>query len=218
MAMSKLRFQAAIAALIILAAGCAKRPRTIPTPTAAAPAPKQNIFALLPDPEGKDSRIVVTNSGGTQEIGQTNQAVRVERADVAPTAPFAIDSPTVQRLFGAALNAMPDAEIHFVLYFDEASDALNAASVAMMPAIRRAIQDRRSTDIIVTGHTDRTGITTANYELGLRRAERVAGVLRAQGVDAASLSVASHGEVDPLVKTRPGVAEQRNRRVEVIVH
>ena len=219
--MHKLRFAAAIALLTISAAGCAKRPRTIPTPTAAAPsapAPKQNIFALLPDPEGKETRIVVSNSGGTQEIGQTNQAVRVERADVAPTAPFAIDPPTVQRLFGAALNAVPDPEIHFVLYFDEASDALNAASVALMPAIQRAIQDRRSTDIIVTGHTDRTGTTAANYELGLRRAERVAGILRTQGVDAGSLSVTSHGETDPLLKTLPGVAEQRNRRVEVIVH
>jgi outer membrane protein OmpA-like peptidoglycan-associated protein len=217
--MSKLGFQAAMAALMILAAGCAK-PRPIPTPTAAAPtpAPRQNIFALLPDPEGRETRMVVTNSGGTQEIGQTNQAVRVERADVAPTAPFTIDPPTVQRLFGAALNAMPDAEIHFVLYFDEASDALNAASMAMMPAILRAVQERRSTDISVTGHTDRTGSTAANYALGLRRAERVAGVLRAQGVDAGGLFVTSHGEADPLVKTLPGVAEQRNRRVEVIVH
>ena len=218
--MSKLRFQAAIAALMILAAGCAKR-RPIPPPVAAAPsapAPRQNIFALLPDPEGKDSRMVVSNTGGTQEIALTNQAVRVERADVAPTAPFTIDPPTVQRLFGAALNAMPAAELHFVLYFDEASDAPNAASIATMPAILRAVQERRSTDIIVTGHTDRVGSTADNYSLGLRRAERVAGVLRGQGVDAGSLSVTSHGETDPLVKTPPGAAEPRNRRVEVIVH
>jgi outer membrane protein OmpA-like peptidoglycan-associated protein len=218
--MFQIRLQAAMAALMILA-GCAKHPQPIPTPTAAAPkapAPKQNIFALLPDPEGKDTRMVVTNTGGTQEIGQPNQAVRVERADVAPTAPFAIDQATVRRLFGAALDAMPDPEIHFVLYFDEASDAPNAASMAMMPAILRAVQDRRSTDVIVTGHTDSTGSTAANYALGLRRAERVAGVLRAQGVDAGGLFVTSHGEADPLVKTPPGTAEQRNRRVEVIVH
>jgi outer membrane protein OmpA-like peptidoglycan-associated protein len=113
---------------------------------------------------------------------------------------------------------MPDPEIHFVLYFDEASDTLNAASLAMMPAILRAVQDRRSTEIIVTGHTDTTGAAAANYELGLRRAERLAGVLRGQGVDAGSLFVTSHGESDPLVPTARGVAEQRNRRVEVIVH
>jgi outer membrane protein OmpA-like peptidoglycan-associated protein len=90
--------------------------------------------------------------------------------------------------------------------------------MALMPAILRAVQERRSTDISVTGHTDRTGSTATNYALGLRRAERVAGVLRAQNVDAGSLFVASHGDADPLVKTLPGVAEQRNRRVEVIVH
>ena len=185
-----------------------------PTP----PAPKQNIIALLPDPDGKNTSIVVTNAGGTQEISQTNQAVRVERADVAPTAPFAIDAPTVRRLYGAALDAIPDAAIQFVLYFDEASDTLNTASQAMMPAILRTIQERRSTAIGVTGHTDTTGTAAANAQLGLRRAERVAAVLRAQGVDEGSLFVASHGEADLLVKTGRGVAEQRNRRVEVIVH
>ena len=171
-------------------------PQPIPTPTAAAPsapAPRQNIFAYrLTREEGE--RIVVTTTGGAQEFPWPTRLVRVERSDVAPTAPFTIDPPTVQRLFGAALNAMPDAEIHFVLNFDEASDAPNAASMAMMPAILRAVQERRSTDIIVTGHTDRTGSTADNYDLGLRRAERVAGVLRGQGVDAGSLSVTSHGE------------------------
>src|SRR4029434_3765554 len=112
------------------------------------------------------------------------QAVRVERADAAPTAPFAIDPPTVRRLFGTALNAMPDAEIQFVLYCDEARDTPNAASMAMMPAILRAVQERRSTDISVTGHTDSTGSTAANYALRLRRTERLAGGHRGQGAGA----------------------------------
>jgi outer membrane protein OmpA-like peptidoglycan-associated protein len=113
---------------------------------------------------------------------------------------------------------MPDPELRFVLHFDEASDTLNTASQASMASILRAVQERHSTDISVTGHTDRTGTAQANYQLGLRRAERVAAVLRAQGVEDSSLFVTSHGESDPVVKTGPGVAEERNRRVEVIVH
>jgi outer membrane protein OmpA-like peptidoglycan-associated protein len=87
-----------------------------------------------------------------------------------------------------------------------------------MASILRAVQDRHSTDIGVTGHTDRTGSPESNYQLGLRRAERVASALRGQGVDDNSLFVTSHGESDLLIKTGPGIAEQRNRRVEVIVH
>ncbi len=161
---------------------------------------------------------MVSNSGGTQEITLVNQAVRVERADVAPTAPFPIDQATVRRLFGAALDAIPDPEARFVLYFDEASDTLNTQAQAMMPEILRVIRERRSTDVSVTGHTDRTGTPTSNYALGLRRAERVAAVLRGEGVDASSIFVTSHGESDQIKKTGPGVAEQLNRRVEVIVH
>jgi len=212
--MARLRLQAVAAALMVFAAGCAKRVPAPPSP----PAPKQNIVALLPDPDGRNTSIVVTNAGGSQEISQPNQAVRVERADVAPTAPFPIDPPEVRRLFGAALDAMPDPEVRFALYFDEASDTLNAESQAMMPAILRAIQERRSTDVSVTGHTDTTGVAAENYQLGLRRAERVAAVLRAQGVDSSGLFVTSHGEADLLVKTPRGVAERLNRRVEVIVH
>jgi outer membrane protein OmpA-like peptidoglycan-associated protein len=172
----------------------------------------------LPNPEGNNTAIVVANSGGTQEIHEANHAVRVERGATAPTAPFSIDQSTITRLFGAALDAMPDPEIRFLLYFDEASDTLNSAAQATMALILRAVQDRHSTDISVTGHTDRTGSVEANYQLGLRRAEQVASALRGQGVDDSSLFVGSHGESDPLIKTGPGIAEQRNRRVEVIVH
>jgi outer membrane protein OmpA-like peptidoglycan-associated protein len=124
----------------------------------------------------------------------------------------------MRRVFGAALDAMPEEEARFVLQFDEARDTLNAEAMAMIPAILKAIADRRSTDIRVTGHTDTTGTIAANLALGQRRAETVAALLRAQGVAADSLYVTSYGEVDQVVKTARGTPEPRNRRVEVIVH
>ena len=211
------RLFALTVASLLLAAGCAKRPPA-PPPAPPAPPPAQNVFALLPDPDGRETGIVVSNSGGSRAILQPNQAVRVEREGVQPTDPFPVDQATVTRLFGSALAALPAAEARFVLYFDEASETLNAQAQAMMPEILSAIRERRSTDISVTGHTDTTGTSAGNYQLGLRRAERVAAVLRAQGVEESSLFVTSHGESDPLVKTGPRTSEQRNRRVEVIVH
>ena len=127
--MARLQIQAVVVGLAMLAAACAKRQYPAPIPPAAgpvsAPAPGPSIFALLPDVEGKPTAIVVTNSGGAQEIREPNHAVRVEREDAAPTAPFPIDQPTMRRIFGAALDAIPDSEIHFLLYFDEARDTLN---------------------------------------------------------------------------------------------
>jgi outer membrane protein OmpA-like peptidoglycan-associated protein len=175
------------------------------------------VFALLPDPDGRNTGMVVRNSAGQQEIGQTNQAVRVAGSATAPTPPFAIDQATVRRLFGTVLDALPSAEVRFTLYFELAQDVLNAESQAQISVILLAIQERRSTNISVTGHTDTTGDQAANYQLGLRRAEGVAAILRAQGVASSDLFVTSHGEADLLVKTPRGVSEQRNRRVEVIV-
>jgi outer membrane protein OmpA-like peptidoglycan-associated protein len=226
--MTRFQLQAAMVALTMLAAACTRRQPAPPAPAAPprapvpAPAPPSppvpNMFVLLPDPAGNHTSIVVSNSAGAQEINQPNQAVRVPRADTPPSAPFSMDQSMVERLFGAAMRAVPEPEIQFVLYFDEARDTLNADAQAAMASILRAVQERRSTDISVTGHTDRTGTTEGNYQLGLRRAERVAALLRAQGVDDSSLFVTSHGESDPLFKTGPGIAEPRNRRVEVIVH
>jgi len=205
---------AALLSLLFLAGGCRKQ---IPPPAPAPPPQPQNIVALLPDPDGRNTSIVVKNAAGEQEISQPGQAVRVASASVAPSAPFPLDPAAERRLFGTALDAVPSAEVHFTLYYDQGQDAINAESQAQLPAILRAIQERRSTDITVTGHTDTTGTAATNRDLGLRRAEGVAATLRAQGVDSSNLFVTSHGEADLAVKTERGVAERLNRRVEVIV-
>ncbi|MGC4054558.1 MAG: OmpA family protein [Paludibaculum sp.] len=92
-----------------------------------------------------------------------------------------------------------------------------AESEALLPQILAAISERHSTEITVTGHTDTTADPQYNYQLGLRRAQAVARILTERGVAASDVFVSSHGQADLLVKTPNGVAEQRNRRVEVIV-
>lgn len=214
--MAKQLCTVALLALVLHTAACKSKPVPAPPPPPPPPA-KQNLIALLPDPEGKPGRMVVINSAGSQELNQDYQAVRVERADVAPSAPFVLSPDEVKQLFGSALGVMPAPEVQFVLYFAEGKDELTRESEAQMPAIVRAVQERRSTAISVTGHTDTTGNSKANYQLGLKRSERVAAILKANGVAGDAIFVTSHGDADLLVKTPRGVAEQRNRRVEVIV-
>lgn len=209
-----MRPRIAVIGVLLLAASCGPKRTAAPPP---APAVKQNIFALLPEPEGQTSGIVVHNQAGSQNLTQPYQAVRVPRLDVAPSAPFVLDPAEVIRLFGSAIDVLPAPEMVFVLHFDEDRDQLNAESRAQIPAILQAIRDRRSTAITVTGHTDTTAPPQYNYQLGLRRANNVRQVLEAQGVPSSDLFVSSHGDADLLVKTERGKAEARNRRVEVIV-
>jgi outer membrane protein OmpA-like peptidoglycan-associated protein len=208
----RLRTGGAIAILFL--AGCAPKP--VPTPPAPLPV-KQNVFVLLPDPEGQPGGITVGNPAGTQSLDQSYQAVRVERPDVAPTAPFTMDQAEVGRLFGAALDVLPAPEVQFTLYFDEGRDVLTTESESRLPAIFDAVRDRHSTAVSVTGHTDTMGEPASNYQLGMRRAQGVADLLIARGLPASDVFVASHGEADLVVKTPRGVMEPRNRRVEVIV-
>lgn len=200
--------------ILLLLSGCAPKR----APVAAPPPPiKQNVVVLLPEPDGKPSRIAVTNSAGARDLDQPYQAVTVQRADVAPSQSFVMSQAEVTRLFGAVLDVLPTAEAQFVLYFQEGRETLIPESEADLPLILAAIRDRRSTAITVTGHTDTTATPAFNYQLGLRRAQSVAKLLTDRGVAPADVFVASQGQADLVVKTGPGVAEQRNRRVEVIV-
>jgi outer membrane protein OmpA-like peptidoglycan-associated protein len=205
---------AGTALLMLLTGSCARKRVQAPPP----PKPvEQNVFVLLPEPDGKPSSIVVKNAAGTQTLDQPYLAVKISRLYAAPSAPFTIDKAEVQQLFGATLNALPEEEMQFILYFDEGKDVLVPESEAQLGAIVKAIADRHSTAISVTGHTDTTGSSALNYQLGLKRAQKVAGILIAKGVSPNEVFVESHGDADLLVKTPRGVAEQRNRRVEVIV-
>jgi OOP family OmpA-OmpF porin len=210
--------QIAALLLILLVTACARK-RVAARP--ATPAPKQNVFVLLPDPQGKPSAIVVKNSAGAQDLSQPYRAIRVQRFDVAPSPPFTLNQPDVRRLFGAALDVLPAPEALFTLHFDLGKEVLNAESEAQLPAVLNtvlnAIRERRSTAIAVIGHTDTTADEQFNYQLGLRRAQRVAAILVSRGIDPSTLFVSSHGYADLLVKTTLGVAEARNRRVEIMV-
>src|SRR5689334_13717602 len=174
------RRQSALGVVLLWAgAGCARKPQGTPP----APQTAQNVFALLADPAGRSTAIQVSNTAGRAEISEPNHSVRVIAATSAPSAEFTLDPGEVRRLFGAALDVMPAPEIRFVLHYGVSQDTLNAAFAAQIPAILRAIQDRRSTNVSVTGHTDTTSTPAFNLDLGRRRAQGVADLLRAKGVD-----------------------------------
>jgi len=71
--------------------------------------------------------------------------------------------------------------------------------------------------VTVVGHADSVGSPAVNQRVGLRRARAVADMLVRLGVPEEAIAVESRGESEPLLPTADGVAEPRNRRVEVVV-
>jgi outer membrane protein OmpA-like peptidoglycan-associated protein len=72
---------------------------------------------------------------------------------------------------------------------------------------------------VVAGHTDSVGSADYNYELGQRRAERVAGYLVSEkGVDPVQLRVASYGASKPIASNGRVDGRRANRRIEILVY
>lgn len=72
---------------------------------------------------------------------------------------------------------------------------------------------------VVAGHTDSTGPEDFNYELGQRRASRVAAYLVGEkGLEPLSVHVVSYGATKPLDDNKTRSGRQRNRRIEILVY
>lgn len=72
---------------------------------------------------------------------------------------------------------------------------------------------------VVAGYTDSTGKEGYNYELGQRRADRVAGYLvTKKGVDPTQVRVVSYGASKPIADNSTSSGRRTNRRVEILVY
>jgi outer membrane protein OmpA-like peptidoglycan-associated protein len=175
------------------------------------------MVVLLADPEtGRTGRARIANDHGRVELAGERQST-VVTANGAP-APVTVMSDTeVAQVFGSALAALPPAPRHFTLYFEFESDQLTAESVALVPEILDAVKVLEVPEVVVVGHTDTMGAKKANFELGLKRATTVRGLLIDAGLAESTVEVTSHGEGDLLIQTGNNKAEPRNRRVEIAV-
>ena len=71
--------------------------------------------------------------------------------------------------------------------------------------------------MVVVGHTDAVGSSTFNDELARKRADAVKAMLIRRGVPADDIVAVGRGKRELLVPTPDGIAEPRNRRVEIVV-
>jgi outer membrane protein OmpA-like peptidoglycan-associated protein len=178
--------------------------------------PPSDLILLLPDSDGGTGRASVTGSGTSVELSSAREFTRVS-AGQPPTPAAVMSAADVQRQFGDVLATLPPPAVHFVLYFQFESNELTPESQLLLPQVLDAIRNRTAALVAVIGHTDTTGTSAGNFQLGLTRARVIHDLLVGQGVSAAVIDVTSHGEGDPLVPTADEVREPRNRRVEITI-
>ncbi len=176
-----------------------------------------NRFVLLEEEDGSVGAITVENEAGSQTIDQARVSTRVASATAAPSAPEEISQEEIDKTWGATLKASPLKPRSFLLYFISGTNILTEASRRQLPDIVDSIKEFAAPEVSVVGHTDRTGSAEVNARLALERAETIRDSLVQAGLDPNLVEVDSHGESNPVVPTADGVAEPKNRRVEVTV-
>ena len=182
-----------------------------PVPAPVAPRPLTRIV-LLPDAEGKVGRIELVTGGRTLPLSQAYQQATAQDGQSSSEQ---LSKAAVDSRFGALYQGLPRAAARYLLYFESGGELLTPPSQALLPQIRAQLQNYPGVEVVITGHTDRQGSDADNEALSLRRANSVRQILLTAGFPSERMDTVGRGEREPLVPTADGVAEARNRRVEV---
>ena len=102
-----------------------------------------------------------------------------------------------------------------VIYFGSGSAAIDGQGAALLDQAARLYRDGKPILMTLTGGADKTGKPTPNLLLSQRRALAVFDGLVARGIPPERFEVVAKGETEPAVPTANGVAERRNRQVEI---
>lgn len=156
--------------------------------------------------------------GRVNEMGQKVSGLGGRLGETEAKADRSLDSLASLRL-----------ERRLVLHLKEGANfAFNSTSLS--EAAKREINgflsdiqgDLRETDrtiFLVGGHSDGTGPAEYNYDLGRRRAEKVARYLIVNnGIDPTKVMTVSYGESAPIDENTTQEGRRKNRRVEILVY
>lgn len=189
----------AVLAALALVGGCTTRVGTV---------------VLLPEKDGGATALAVRQ--GDQQALLDRPYAAATLTTSGPRA-YQSDAAEVQKLFGPALAAQPPRPARFTLFFVEGTDTLTDESKRLLDAMFAELAGRPVPDVVVVGHTDRVGSDPFNDALARQRAETVRSALIGRGIAPENVVAVGRGKREPAVPTPDGVAEPRNRRVEIFV-
>jgi len=169
---------------------------------------------VLPEKDGQGAAVEVKQGSETYVLDKPYAATRQWPMGAQR---YTSDAKEVDARFGTALAAQPLRAKSFALYFLEGQDELTVESKATFETVFVEIAKYPVPDLVVVGHTDTVGSDSFNDALALRRAEAVRTTLIGRGVAPANVVAVGRGKRDLLHPTADGVAEPRNRRVEIVV-
>lgn len=185
--------------LAVAIAGCATRTGTV---------------VLLPEKDGRDTAVTVSQGERTLVLDRPYAAAALTTAGPQSVE---MNAAEVDRMFGPALAAQPMRPRSYTVYFVDQTDVLTEESRRVLDGAMAEIARYPVPDIVVVGHTDLVGNDQVNDALAKKRAQAVQAILVGRGIGSDNIVAVGRGKREPAVPTADGVAEPRNRRVEIVV-
>lgn len=183
---------------VLVLAGCASQTRVV----------------LLPDADGRTGQVSVQNEAGRLTLQQAGQSASTGMGGLNLNQQ---DLRALQSRHAGVFAAEPLPPQSRLLYFPSGAAETSDGTKVLLADVRALAREREPYQISVIGHTDSEGAAAHNRKLSQARALWVRQLLIRGGLDPRRIQTSYHGQNDPLVRTRDGVPERRNRRVEVMV-
>lgn len=171
---------------------------------------------VLLDNDKINNEIVIKNGSGTKVLNRTNSYVTIDSNRSKPSEIKQFTDYELKREYGDLLSN-DNVPISVLFYFKSGNDELTKSSKKELEKIRKIIIDRYPCSVSVIGHADRQGDDKMNIKLSIKRAEKIANWIEDNNLKVNQLDIKSYGEMDPIVPTKDGVSEPKNRRVEVLI-
>ncbi len=101
--------------------------------------------------------------------------------------------------------------------FDTDSSTVRPALRADLAKVGQNLVNYPNSDVQIFGHTDSDGDAAYNQGLSVRRANAVADVLQANGVNFGRITTVGQGENNPIASNLTPEGKAQNRRVEIVI-
>ncbi len=189
-----------------------------PPPPPPAPLPvvlKPDRIVLLPQAGGVPSALVVRPAGGGEVVLSQPYATASVSGGRAETSMGNADA--VGARYKALYDAIPPQRRSYLVYFETGGDRLTPDSTLRLNEILGEVAKFPAPEVLVVGHTDSLGSDSINDDISMQRARIVRARLIEAGIQSGRIEAVGRGKRELLVPTRDGVAESRNRRVEIQV-
>ena len=168
--------------------------------------------------------------GATRDKDANNKGADIIKGAIAGAAAGAVAGSIMDAQAAALQQSVTNPNVRIVnhgsylqvimpegVLFATDSAAVSGPAQNDLYAVARNLNQYPNTRVEVIGHTDSTGSAAYNQDLSQRRAQSVAGILSAAGVNANRVVAVGRGASQPVASNATAEGRAQNRRVEIII-